>query len=64
MEKKLATYLTIATLANQARAIPGMRVGQYVCNTLFPEYGSGTAKLFYCRDDKFWEIITEFVEIV
>ncbi len=64
MERKQATYLTIATLAEQAKAIPGMRKGQWVCNTLFPHSGEDTAKLFYCSDKDFWEIITEFVEII
>ena len=64
MEKKQATYLTLGTLAAEAKRIPDMRIGQYVCNVLYPESGEDTAELFYCRDDKFWAIVSKFVEIV
>ena len=64
MERIKVTNARLMEIVREAKAMPGMRIGQHVCNTLFFESGEDTSRLFYCSDAAFWETVTEFVEIL
>jgi hypothetical protein len=50
-----------------AKRIPGMRIGQYVFNTLVADSCIGkhthASRLFYCSDETFREIVSEFITV-
>lgn len=64
MEKKQILFETLADIVRTAKAMPGIRIGQHVCNSLFPFSGEETAPLFYCNDSEFWNVVFDFVEVV
>lgn len=64
MEKKLVTFANLGEIIKDAKAMKGVRIGQHVCNCLFPFTGEETAPLFYCKDSEFWHVVFDFVELV
>ena len=64
MEKIKITNAQLLQLIREAKAIPGMRIGQHVVNTLLPAGGEATADLFYCDDSELLDTMLDYVEIV
>ena len=53
----------LKSLVAEAKAMPGMRIGQHVFNTLTVGTAIESPRLFYCADSEFWTVIHEFVTI-
>jgi len=57
----------LQTLVREAVADPHLRIGQHVTNQLLTGTildGPPSARLFYCDDSEFWDIVYDFIEIV
>ena len=41
----------------------GLRMGQHLVNTHWPESGEESARLFYAPDSEFWDIVFDYFEL-